>query len=130
MIHKKERLIEYIKANVAPILVDFVKGEDFEGAVTLAADIDTQELNCHYEGEKCRPPKWLEDIINKEEKSLLIIDKIDKISKEEQLKFGEILKYRKVNTYKLPENCVIMVTADKINKDTINENIFSLVAKI
>ena len=42
----------------------------------------------------------------------------------------QILKYRKVNTYKLPENCVIMVTADKINKDTINENIFSLVAKI
>lgn len=130
MMDKKEMLMEYIKINTIPILVDFVKGEDFEWAVVLPAEIDREELNCRFEGEKCLPPKWLENLINDKEKKLLIIDDIDKIGKEEQLKFGDILKYRKVSTYKLPEDCTIIVTASEINKDTINEEIFSLTAKI
>lgn len=130
MTDKKEMLIEYIKANVAPILVDFIKGEDLEGATVLPADIDIEKLNCRYKGEKCLPPKWLEKLIETEEKQLLIIDNIDTISKEEQMKFGEILKYRKVSTYNLPEDCTIIVTANEINKDKINEEIFSLVARI
>ena len=62
--------------------------------------------------------------------SYLVIDKIDTISKEEQLKFCELLEYRKISTFNLPESCVIIVTANEINKDKINEEIFSLVARI
>ena len=47
------------------------------------------------------------------------------------MKLGEkILKYRKISTFDLPKNCVIIVTANKINKDTIDEDFFSLVACI
>ena len=33
MENKKEILLSYIKANVAPILVDFISGKDLNGAV-------------------------------------------------------------------------------------------------
>ena len=44
MEEKKEMLIEYIKANVAPILEDFIFGEDLDNAVVLPANIDTKEF--------------------------------------------------------------------------------------
>ena len=35
MENKKEILLSYIRANVAPILVDFISGNDINGAVVL-----------------------------------------------------------------------------------------------
>ncbi len=130
MEEKKEMLIEYIKANVAPILEDFIFGEDLDNAVVLPANIDVKELNGHYEGVDFLPPKWLEEIINTSNKRLLVIDKIDTIAKEDQMKFGELLEYRKISTFDLPKDCVIIVTANEINKDKINEEVLSLVAQI
>lgn len=127
---KKEMLLSYIKANVAPILVDFISGQDLKGAVVLPANIDAKELNGHYDGANFMPPKWLNEILSTNANRILVIDKIDTISKEEQLKFCELLEYRKISTFNLPESCVIIITANEINKDKINEEIFSLVARI
>ena len=139
---KKEMLLSYIKANVAPVLVDFISGKDLNGAVVLPANIDVKELNGHYEESEFVSPKWFNDITNTNEIKLLVIDKIDTISKEEQLKFcelkmssagateKELLEYRKISTFELPKNCVIIVTANEINKDKISEEVFSLVARI
>ena len=127
---KKEILLSYIKANVAPILVDFMSGKDLPDATILSSNIDVKELNGHYEGENFVPPKWLNEILNSNTSKILVIDKIDIISKEEQMKFVEILKYRKVSTFELPNNCIIIVTVNEISKDKINEEIFSLVVRI
>ena len=130
MEERKEMLLSYIKANVAPVLVDFIFGQDFHEAVVLPANIDVKDLNGHYEETEFVAPKWFNDITNTNKNKLLVIDQIDTISKEEQLKFCELLEYRKISTFELPKNCIIVVTANKINKDTINEEIFSLVARI
>ena len=127
---KKEMLLSYIKSNVAPILVDFISGQDLKGAIVLPANIDAKELNGHYYGADFMPPKWLNEILSTNANRILVIDKIDTISKDEQLKFCELLEYRKISTFNLPESCVIIVTANEINKDKINEEIFSLVARI
>lgn len=127
---KKELLLSYIKTNVAPILVDFIFGQDLEDAVILPANIDKKELNGHYEAMNYVPPKWLNELLNKKNNPLLVIDQIDTIPKEEQKKFIELLKYRKVSTFDLPNNCRIIVTANKINEEMINEELFSLVARI
>lgn len=127
---KKEMLLSYIKANVAPILVDFISSKDLNEAVVLPANIDVKELNGHYDGVDFMQPKWLNEILSTNESKFLVIDKIDTILKEEQLKFCELLEYRKISTFELPKNCVIIVTANEINKDKINEEIFSLVARI
>ena len=130
MEERKEMLLSYIKANVAPVLVDFIFGQDFHEAVVLPANIDVKELNGHYEESEFVAPKWFNDITSTNKNKLLVIDQIDTITKEEQLKFCELLEYRKISTFELPKNCVIIVTANKINKDTINEEILSLVARI
>ena len=125
-----ELLLSYIKTNVTPILVDFISNNDLSNSVILPADIDIKELNGHYEGLNFNPPKWLDEILSTNASRILVIDKIDTISKEEQLKFCELLKHRKISTFDLPKNCIVIVTANEINKDKINEEIFSLVACI
>lgn len=130
MNNKKELFLSYIKANIAPVLVDFISSEDLEDSIILPADIDTKELNGHYSGIDFVPPKWFSKILNTSNSRILVIDKIDSISKEEQTKFIELLKYRKISTFELPKNTIIIVTANDINKNTINEEIFSLVAQI
>ena len=130
MEEKKEMLLSYIKANVAPLLIDFMSFNDMDIAVVLPATIDAKNLNGHYEGENFMPPKWLDKILSTNDSRILVIDKIDTISKDEQLKFCELLEYRKISTFELPKNCVIIVTANEISKDKINEEIFSLVSRI
>ena len=127
---RRELLLSYIKANVAPILVDFISGNDINGAVVIPANVDIKELNGHYDGTDFMPPKWLNEILSTNASRILVIDKIDEVSKEEQLKFCELLEHRKISTFELPKNCVIFVTAKEINKDTISEEIYSLVAQI
>lgn len=130
MKRKKEILLSYIKANVVPILIDFISGDDLNGAVVVPASVDVKDLNGHYAGADFMPPKWLNEILSTNASRILVIDKIDSISKEEQLKFCELLEHRKISTFELPKNCVILVTANEISKDKINEEIFSLVARI
>lgn len=130
MQEKKEMLLTYLKSNVAPVLVDFLSINDFDFAVTIPANIDIKELNGHYEGLDFIPPKWLNEILSSTKNKMLVIDKIDTISKEEQLKFVELLKYRKILTFELPKDCLIIITANEINTEKISNEIYSLVACI
>ena len=126
---KRQLLMSYIKSNIAPILVDFIDGSSIPNSVVLPANLEITELNGHYDNVEFVSPEWL----NKLEDStptILVIDKIDSIPKNEQTKFVEILKYRQVSTFELPKNTVIVVTAKEINENTINEEIYSLVAHI
>ena len=125
----KELLINYIKSNSAPILVDFIDGDNIPSSVVLSADCEISELNGYYDKMDFVPPKWFNKI-NFFTPNILVIDKIDSIPKNEQVKFVEILKYRQVSTFELPKDTRIIVTAKEVNKDTINEEIFSLVAYI
>lgn len=129
MISKKEFFTTYIKANVAPILVNFISGKDISNAIIIPSDVDSKELNGHYDGTDFMPPKWYSELFYNNHK-ILIIDLIDSIDKEEQIKFIELLKYRKVSIFELPIDCVIIVTANEVNKDKINEEIYSLVVQI
>ena len=130
MENKKELLMSYIKANVAPILVNFISGKDIPGAIVISADVDVKELNGHYDGADYMPPKWYNELVTNNNSKVLVIDLIDSINKEEQLKFIELLEYRKVSTFELPKDCVIIVTAKEVKKDKISEEIYSLVAQI
>ena len=127
---KKEMFLTYLKSNVAPVLVDFLSINELDFAVTIPADIDIKELNGHYEGLDFILPKWLNEILSSTKNKILVIDRIDTISKEEQLKFVELLKYRKISTFELPKDCLIIITANEINTEKISNEIFSLVACI
>lgn len=129
---KMQLLKNYISANVAPILLEGISSKAFEDVVLLPANISGMLLNGHYENENYVCPTWYELIKSKENASLniLLIDDITTISREEQLKFIELLKYRKISDFKLPDNCVIIMLASRVNKKLISENIYNLVAHI
>lgn len=126
---KRELLMSYIKSNVTSILVDFIDGKSISHSVILPADCEMTELNGHYDNTEFVSPKWLKKLEDST-LPLLVIDKIDSIPKNEQIKFVEILKYRKISTFELPKNTVIIVTAKEISKNAINEEIYSLVAHL
>ena len=126
---KRELLMNYIKSNVAPILVDFIDGNSIPNSVVLPASCEITELNGHYDNTEFVSPEWLNKL-KTSTPTILVIDKIDSIPKNEQTKFVEILKYRQVSTFELPKNTVIVVTAKETNENTINEEIYSLVAHI
>ena len=130
MENKKELLKSYIQANIAPILVNVISGKDIPSAIVIPADINKIELNGHYEEVNYIPPSWYYELVTNNNYKVLVIDLIDSISKEEQLKFVELLEYRKVSTFELPKDCVIIVTANEINKEKISEEIYSLVVQI
>ncbi len=129
---KLELLDAYIKSNVAPILIEGIPTEVFENSVVLKSNCDISELNGHYEDINFVAPIWYQEIKSKENENhnLLIIDEILDVSKTEQKKFYELFKYRKISTFKLPKNCVIIVTCKKLKKELMNEQIYSLVAHI
>lgn len=129
---KLEMITSYIKGNVAPLLIENISSDIFtRNAVILPAEIDMKELDGHYEEINFLPPNWYQELQKYKEDNycFLVISELSNLPKEEQLKFGEILKYKKVGVFDLPKNCVIIITGRNI-KETISKEIYSMVAVI
>jgi len=132
MINKIDMFEKYVKSGISPILFEKIDLRAFNNAVVIEANCDNSLLNGHYENIDFVPPEWYEKIVEKSKNtfSLLIINELDKINKEEQLKFLELFKYKKISTFDLPKNCVIVATCSNLEEDQINEEIYSLLAHI
>lgn len=126
---KIEIIQSYLNNNVAPLLIENVPLEVFPTAIILSANCDITELNGHYEGAEFVSPKWYQKLLSKTEtKRVLIISNIDEVSKEEQEKFKEILKYKKISTFDLPNNTIIVLTYKNLRN--VSSEVTSLVATI
>lgn len=131
----KERLNileNYIKFGESPLLIQNISANFFNNAVVIGSNIDRLELNGHYESTEFCPPAWYKELIEKSKikHAILVIENINEISLDEQTKFIEILKYRKVSTFDLPLNCLIIVTCSDLTFNRINEEVYSLLAQI
>lgn len=98
-------------SKVSPIIVCGLSSKMFENAVVIDAKIDSSKLGITNTKDGLKYPEWFLDLKNKE---ILIIDQIDSISKEEQEKFYELLKYKEITNTALPENIKIIVLAKDI----------------
>ena len=125
-------LENYIKADMSPLLITDISSSLFNHAVKIKATIDRTLLNGHYEGTEFCAPEWLLELIKMSKKNyvVLLIENINAIDVEEQTKFIEILKYKKVSTFALPENCFVVVTCLDLQKNKINEEVYSLLVHI
>ena len=125
-------LESYIKSGISPILLEEISTEIFNNAVILEAECDDSLLNGYYEGINFVAPEWYNNILEKSNNtnSLLVINGLNKISEEEQLKFLELFKYKKISTFDLPKNCVIVVTCSNLEESPIVEEIYSLLVHI
>ncbi len=131
----KERLNlleNYIKSGINPLLIENIPSSFIDDYVVLKADIDRSELNGHYENTEFCPPLWYKELLDrsKTNDAILVIENINDIPIEEQTKFIEILKYKKISTFELPKNCLIIVTCSDLRTNKINEDVYSLLVQI
>lgn len=125
-------LNEYVKIGMSPILIKDGSTFDFKNSVIINNDIKKEDLNGHYEGTSFCPPSWYNELIKESNKKycILVIKDINKIPLEEQTKFIEILKYKKISTFTLPSNCIIIATCTDLKNYKISEEVYSLLAEI
>lgn len=124
---------EYIKAGTSTILIEEIPENAIKkGAVVLEADCSKAELMGHYENLEFIAPEWYKKLMDssKEHTPVLIIKDINKIPEEEQRKFIELFKYRKVYVHKLPENCMIFATYSNLEERPIQEELYSFMVHI
>jgi len=126
---KKEMFESYIKSGINSFLLEDVNSNVFKNSVIIESDCDVSLLNGHYENEEFVAPFWYLDLVNNKKK-ILIINNINDVSKYEQGKFIEILRYRKISTFNLPNNCVVVATCSNVKEKPINEEIYSLMVHI
>ena len=125
-------LKKYIQNNISPLLIKDIPLDIFDNSIIINSDINKLELNGHYEKTEFCPPSWYSELIKKSKDKyvVLIINNINNIPLEEQPKFVELLKYRKISTFELPNNCIIIVTCTDLNINKINEEVYSLLVQI
>lgn len=125
-------LENYIKSGISPLLVQNIPSNSFKNSVVIKGNIDRSELNGHYENIDFCPPAWYKELLDKSKinTTVLVIENINEIKLEEQNKFIEILKYKKISTFELPKNCLVIVTCSDLSTNKINEEVYSLLAQI
>ncbi len=124
----KTKLKAVIQNNFStPLLIDGVNFSESDSAVILPSTIDSKDLGIIANEDGYIYPKWLSSLQEKaslKKRVYLVIDSINNISPDEQLKFYEILKYRAISSVKIPDNVQILLTTN--GKEEINAIISSL----
>lgn len=125
-------LKDYLETYVSPLLVEDIPSDFFGDSVIIKGDIDSNDLTGHYEENEYCPPSWYSELIEKsgEDAEVLVIENINKESVDKQKMFVEILKYRKVSTFELPSDCVIVVSCSGLEENPLCEEVYSLVVHI
>lgn len=130
--YDRESLKVIFKNNICPILIQNIDCDAFNNYVVLDKDSDSSLFNGHYEGINFVGPKWYYELEekSKNEYCILILKDINMLDFDSQLRFMEILKYRKISTFELPSNCRIILLCDNLEKSPLCEEIYSLVAQV
>ena len=129
---RMETLEGLLKSGISPILLENFPASIFTDAVVLDGTCSKEELTGHYEEITYSPPEWYKKLMDssKQHTPVLIIKDINKIPEEEQRKFIELFKYRKVYVHKLPENCMIFATYSNLEERPIQEELYSFMVHI
>lgn len=125
-------LEKYIQLGISPLLIEDMPMDLFQNKVVIKSTIQNLELNGHYENIDFCPPIWYQELLEKSKQDcvVLVIENINKIDLMEQLKFIEVLKYRKISTFPIPKNCIIIATCTDLNHNKIHQDVLSLLAQI
>ena len=124
---------EYIKAGKSAVLIEELPESVIEkGAIVINSDCSSSELMGYFDNLEYIVPEWYNKLMEsrKIHTPVLIIKDINKVPEEEQRKFIELLKYKKVYVNKIPENCMIFVTYSDLKENPIEEEVYSFMAHI
>lgn len=122
-----KKLSEILKNNTKwPLIIQGASGANFPEAIIIPAEIPSADLGIIVDENGLNLPFWvkkMKEICEKNQKIVLCIENLDKISAEEQEKFCGMLKFKAINGFNFPENTQILITAgnvEKISKKILN----------
>lgn len=127
---KLEIIHDLVLSNVSPIVVkdttELLAFTQMHKCATTVINAKHSDVELELLGNK--EPSWLTDANeDKGEKfNLLIIDNFFEIKHDEQMRFFELLKHRKVYTWKLNDTIVIILKGKKSEKSKVNQTLLSL----
>ena len=125
---------EYINSGIpSVILIEKIPESVIKkGAVVIESDCSKTELIGKCENSGFVQPKWYHELMDsaKLHRPILIIKDINKIPENEQRKFIELFKYRKMYVNKLPGNCIIFATYSNLEEKPIEEELYSFMVHI
>lgn len=111
-------------AKVNPVLATQTSATEFDDVIVIEGGISSKQLGIVQTEKGLKAPKWFKDITRKDGAKRLVISGVDTISKEEQEKFYEMLKYKTISGIKLPQNTEIIVLASDLKN--VSETILRL----
>jgi len=123
--NKTEIIKEYIKDNITPIWLEGFNLTMFKDMTVVPPEAPRSDFAVLVGANGPIYPKWYKLVMSKQHKpiNLLVFESIDLLSDEEQERFLELVKYRRISNVKLPENCCIILTTAKQNQGRINEKL-------
>ena len=101
-----------------PMIVQGANLEDFDNAVVIPANIDSRALGVLNLKDGFKYPTWLVRLntaSKNSNNSILLIDGLDELEKQDQSKFYSILKHKCINGATLPSNSQVVVSVKDIN---------------
>ena len=126
----KRKLNELLKNNKSwPVIIEGgVKKEDFLSATVLPATVPSASLGVINDIGGLKMPDWVKSVEARKnaKANLLLMEGLDTISEDEQLKFKGILDGKSLNGFKLPKNMQIAILINDGNRAKINREILSL----
>lgn len=128
-----ELLGEYIKARKSPILLEEVPNNIAEkGAIVIEADNPNLDLNGQFDEFDYVEPEWYQKLMESSKKHtpVLVIKNINNLPETEQRKFIELVKYKKAYINQLPENCMVFMTYNDLDKNPIDKELYSYMIHI
>lgn len=108
-----------------PIILEGLDAKLIKDAVIINADINSQDLGIKIDDNGYVYPAFITELENSKNK-ILVIDKLDEISVEEQEKFYGLIKYKGINGYKFPKETQIIITTKTNGLSKISEDIVNL----
>jgi len=105
------------------LLLSGVNAKDFSCKVVIPANIENKDLVVT----KNITPLWLielELLTKKHEMAILVIENLDSVYTNDQLKFLGLIKHRSISGFEIPNNSRIVVTCKNIDNiaDKIKSN--------
>ncbi len=111
-------------SKTSPVLAVGIPQEMFGESTVIEGSIPSKSLGIVNSAKGMKAPTWFYNIAKGKASHQIIINNIDLISKENQEKFYELLKYRAISDIPLPDDCTIIVLANDLNK--VSETILRL----
>ncbi len=111
---KLSSVINESKQRAVLLKNDFVKL--IENFLILPFNVPSKNMAILNTADGLKYPEWFKNLIDNKGSHQIVIQNIDRLSKPDQHKFYELIKYRTISNISLPGDCGVIVSYTNIDQ--------------